>query len=338
MEVLWDTVGFAGKGVIVFFVFAACTLVFFARAARAARAGRSSGGHLRVQRLNDALKHSAERLRGAMMKPKEYKARRKALAKAAKTESFPQKNLFVLDFKGDILASAVENLRHEITALCEVAAEGDEVVVRLESAGGAVHSYGFAASQLARIRSKGLELTVCVDRVAASGGYMMACVAERIVAAPFAILGSIGVVSPMPNLHRLLDKFGIDYENFTAGEYKRTVSPLAEITPKGRKKYQEQLEEVHQLFKDHVHENRPSVDIDEVATGEHWHGIRAAELGLVNELMTSDDYLISKVDDANIYKLSFRRPRNVRDRLSGFVRAASGSLMDTLQERSGVGV
>lgn len=338
MDVLWDTLGFAGKALIVFLTFAACTLLFFARAARATRGGRGGGGYLRVQKLNDTLRRGREALRGAMMSPKEYKARKKSLSKTEATQPSFDKSLFVLDFKGDLLASAVENLRQEITALCGVAAEGDEVVVRLESGGGAVHSYGFAASQLARVRNRGVKLTVCVDRIAASGGYMMACVAEHIVAAPFAVLGSIGVVSPMPNVHRLLDRFGVDYENFTAGEYKRTVSTLAEITPQGRKKYQEQLDDVHQLFKDFIREHRPSVDIDKVATGEAWHGIRAAELGLANELMTSDDYLMGKIEEANIYKVSFERPRNVRDRIAGVVTASSLSVFDAVRERFGFGL
>ena len=336
MDVLWDILGFAGKGIIVFIVFAACTVVFFARAARAARGDRTDTGYLSVRRLNDALRRSTEILRGAMMKPKEFKARRKELVKARKTEVLPDKNVFVLDFKGDILASAVENLRQEITALCAVATDNDEVVVRLESSGGAVHSYGFAASQLARIRKRGLRLTVCVDRVAASGGYMMACVAEHIIAAPFAMLGSIGVASPMPNLHRLLERVGVDYENFTAGEYKRTVSPLAEITPKGRKKYQEQLDEIHALFKGFVSEYRPSLDIDAVATGEAWLGTRAAELGLANELMTSDDYLMSKLDDANIYKVTFRRPHAMRDRIASWVSAFTASLFGIFSQSRSV--
>ncbi len=337
MDVVFDTLGFAGKALIVFVTFAACTVVFFARAARAARGTEHQNGYLTVRRLNDALKESAEALRGAMLPAKAAKARRKELAKAQKHEQKPDKNVFVLDFKGDILASAAENLRQEVTALCAVGQSGDEVVVRLESAGGAVHSYGFAASQLARIREHGLGLTVCVDRVAASGGYMMACVADRIVAAPFAVLGSIGVVSPMPNVHRLLDRHGIDFENFTAGEYKRTVSPLAEITAKGRKKYQEQLDDIHKLFKEFVARYRPGLDIDSVATGESWHGIRAAELGLANELMTSDEYLLRRVDEANIFKVSFQRPHHVRDRIASLVTTTTMSVLDAARERLGLG-
>jgi serine protease SohB len=331
MDVLWETLGFAGKALIVFMTIAASALVVFSRASRAARG--DEGGRLHVRRLNDSLRHATDMLRSAMLPPRERRHHHRAMVRAAKHEARPEKNVFVLDFKGDILARAAENLRQEVTALLGVVSPGDEVVVRLESSGGAVTSYGFAASQLARLKERGLALTVCVDRVAASGGYMMACVAERIVAAPFAVLGSIGVAAPMPNFHRLLDRFGVDYENFTAGEFKRTVSPLAPITDKGRRKFQEQLEDVHRLFKEHVHAHRPNLDIDQVATGEHWYGVRAAELGLVNELMTSDDYLLSKVNDANIYKVSFHRPMRLRERVGDMTSAGLARLYHAWQAR-----
>jgi serine protease SohB len=335
MDVLWDTLGFAGKALIVFITIAASSLVVFARASKVAR---SEGGRMRVRRINDSLRQATNMLRSAMLPARERRQHNKELARAAKNEARPQKNVFVLDFKGDIMASAAENLRQEVTALLGVVAPGDEVVVRLESGGGAVTGYGFAASQLVRLKERGLALTVCVDKVAASGGYMMACVAERIIAAPFAVLGSIGVAAPMPNFHRLLDRFGVDYENFTAGEYKRTVSPLTPITDKARRKFQEQLEEVHQLFKDHVRAYRPQVDIDQVATGEHWYGKRAAELGLVNELMTSDDYLLAKVHDTNIYKVSFQRPPMLRERFAGLASATVERIVDAWQARSLLGV
>jgi serine protease SohB len=328
MDVLWEVLGFAGKGLVVLVVFAACTVILFSRV-RSGRGGASREGHLVVWRLNELLRDQAEALRGAMMAPKERRKHYKALAKLDKAGPEHRSNVFVLDFKGDIMASAVEGLRSEVNALAAVATKGDEVVVRLESPGGAAHSYGLAASQLARLRDRGLSLTVCVDKVAASGGYMMACVADKIVAAPFAILGSIGVVAPVPNVHRLLDRIGVDYEDITAGKFKRTVSPFAEITDEGRKKFQEQVEDLHQVFKDWVHENRPGLDIDQVATGEHWPGKRAHELGLVNELMTSDAYLMDKLEHANIYRVSFERPRSVRERLSSAVRAFASDLLGT---------
>jgi serine protease SohB len=332
MDVLWDTLGFLAKAAIFFATVAACAAVLFSRA-RAARPGKADGS-LRVSRLNHKLLRVAESLRAAMMPSKAYRKHHKQLVKAEKArEGEERPRLFVLDFDGDVMASAVESLRQEVTALLAVADKGDEVVLRLESPGGAAHAYGLGASQLVRLKEGGLKLTVCVDKVAASGGYMMACVAEQIIAAPFAILGSIGVVAPLPNAHRLLERVGVDYENVTAGEYKRTVSFLAANTDKGREKFQEQLDDVHSLFKDFVKENRPAVDIDAVATGEHWHGRRAAELGLANQVMTSDDYLMSKLDAADIYQLSYERPRKVRERLAGGVSLIGERLMDAIWTR-----
>jgi serine protease SohB len=231
------------------------------------------------------------------------------------------------------MASGVESLRYEISALLSVAASGDEVVVRLESPGGAAHSYGLAASQLARLKEHGLRVTACVDKVAASGGYMMACVAHEIITAPFAIIGSIGVAAPLPNVHRLLERAGVDYEDVTAGEHKRTVSLLGAITPQGRKKFQEQVDEVHELFKGFVKQHRPSLDVDAVATGEHWLGTRAVELGLANRVMTSDSYLMSKLDEADIYHVRFERPKSMRERLALTTRMVSEGVADGLWKR-----
>src|SRR5690606_23138206 len=211
---------------------------------------------------------------------RQLKAERKAGTQKAR--------VYVLDFDGDIKASAVENLRHEITALLTLATPQDEVVLRLESGGGMVHSYGLAASQLARIRQAGVPLTVCVDKVAASGGYMMACIGEKILSAPFAILGSIGVVAQLPNVHRLLKQHNIDFEGLTAGEYKRTLTVFGENTAKGREKFQEDLETTHRLFKDFVASYRPQLVMEEIATGEIWLGSTALEKKLVDELKTSD--------------------------------------------------
>lgn len=216
-------------------------------------------------------------------------------------QSSADKRLFVIDFDGDIRASAVENMREEISAVLTVAKPSDEIMVRLESPGGVVHGYGLAASQMQRIKDAGIPLTACVDKVAASGGYMMACVADSIVAAPFSIIGSIGVVAQLPNFHRLLKKHDIDYEQYTAGEYKRTVTMFGENSEAGREKFKEELEETHDLFKDFVSNNRPKLDINKVATGEHWHGVQALELGLVDELRTSDDYLLAAHKEHAIY-------------------------------------
>jgi serine protease SohB len=223
--------------------------------------------------------------------------------------------VFVLDFAGDMRASAVTALREEVTAVLSVAGADDEVVVRLENPGGVVHDQGLAASQLQRIRRRGVRLTVAVDKVAASGGYMMACVADRIVAAPFALLGSIGVIAAIPNVHRLLDRHGVGVEQFTGGEFKRTVTPYGEPTEAARAKLTEEIEDVHALFKEFVAENRPQVDVARVATGEAWYGSRALDLALVDEISTSDDYLLAARERADLYLVGYRGGGPVRRRL-----------------------
>ncbi len=215
-------------------------------------------------------------------------------------------SLYVLDFSGDIKASQVEQLRDEISAVLSIATPHDEVVLRLESPGGSVNGYGLAASQLQRLRDKEIPFTVCIDKIAASGGYLMACVANRIIAAPFAIIGSIGVVAQMPNFHRWLKKNDIDLELLTAGEYKRTLTLFGENTDKGRKKFQEDLEQIHQQFRNYVLENRPQLNIDKVATGEHWLARDAFDLRLVDALKTSDDYLTDKMQGFNAYKIKIQ--------------------------------
>ncbi len=229
-----------------------------------------------------------------------------------------QKNdniVYVLDFIGDIKASAAEKLREEISAIISTAKAGDEVVIRLESAGGQVHGYGLAAAQLARIKDAGLTLTVCVDKVAASGGYMMACVADKIVATPFAIIGSIGVVSQMPNFHEFLKKHDIDIELFTAGEYKRTVTVFGENTDEGRAKYQSELERIHVLFQEHVATYRPTLDIHKVATGEFWFGVDAKELNLIDELGSSDSYLMEKINNQTVLALHSQQKPTLAQKL-----------------------
>jgi len=300
-------------------------------------------GELRVKHLNeefddlrdsvvDQVLPAADRKAEHKNKRKEEKARAKQRKKAgAEAKSKPR--LFVLDFNGDIQASDVARLRREITAVLEVANNDDEVLLRLESPGGLVHSYGLAASQLKRLRGRGVKLTVAVDQVAASGGYMMACIADRIMAAPFAVIGSIGVVAQVPNFHRLLKKNDIDVELMTAGEYKRTVTMLGENTEKGREKFQQELEETHQLFKGFVREHRRALDIDTVATGEHWFGTRARELGLVDEIMTSDEYLQGRKDHLDIYELNWEYKRKLAERLGVSVESAGIRLIDRFWHR-----
>jgi len=232
-------------------------------------------------------------------------------------EEKPRRRVFVLNFHGDIRASNVEPLRTEITAILTTAdiERGDEVLVRLESPGGLVHSYGLAASQLKRIRDKGLQLTIAVDKVAASGGYMMACVGHKIIAAPFAVIGSIGVLAQLPNFHRLLKKYDVDFEQMTAGEYKRTLSLFGENTEEGRNKFKEELEETHELFKQHIQQFRPQLDLEHVATGEHWYGVRAAEQQLIDEILTSDDYLLQASENADLYEITYKEHRNVLEKM-----------------------
>ncbi|KPQ01472.1 protease SohB [Marinobacter sp. HL-58] len=287
-------------------------------------------GELRVRKLNEKyrklreslqarLRSDSERKAFEKARKKEEKAREKAAKakrKAGDTEEDVKPRVYVLDFDGDIKASDTDSLRRSITAVLSVAEpEKDEVVIRLESGGGLVHSYGLAAAQLDRIRAKGIRLTACVDKVAASGGYMMACVADRIVASPFAILGSIGVVAQLPNFHRFLKKNDVDFEVLTAGEHKRTMTIFGENTDKGRAKFLEDLEDTHVLFKEYVGERRPGLDITAVANGDIWFGRRALEVNLIDEIKTSDEFLIEACDRADVISVSYQRKRTLPEKL-----------------------
>ena len=275
---------------------------------------------LDVQDLGENFLHFKEILEFETLDKKKFKMKqkqeKKELKKRAKRPEEPKRKIFVLDFEGDLKASAVESLRQEISAILQVATKQDEVLLRLESPGGMVTGYGLAASQLMRLREKSIKLVVSVDKVAASGGYMMACVGNQIIGAPFAIFGSIGVVASLPNFHALLKKNDIRYEEVTAGEYKRTVSVLGEITEKGMEKFKAQLEETHVLFKSFVGENRPSLNLSEVATGEHWYGTQALKLGLIDHIQTSDDYLLAQIKVAKLLKVKFNHKKHFSERLS----------------------
>lgn len=316
---------------------------------------KSEKGHIEVTKLNEKFDHLRDSLRDAMLDDEEYKEFEKAEKKRLKEEKAQKKKaakeagknkqdsaqgvlaerkrIFVLDFHGDIKASEVECLREEITTVLTLARPTDEVVVKVESGGGMVHGYGLASSQLARITGKNIPLTVCVDKVAASGGYMMACVANKIVAAPFAILGSIGVVAQLPNFHKLLKKNDIDYEMFTAGEYKRTVTMFGENTDKGRSKFVEELEDTHVLFKEFVSEHRPQVDVAKVATGEVWYGLRAKAVNLIDELQTSDEYLFTQAADADIYEVEFVFKKSLQEKLGIAAQGAVDRLLMSWWER-----
>jgi len=285
-----------------------------------AAAGRRSGNQdgLEIESFNKKYEELGNGLRKAIFKKDEWKTAAKAekarlKAEAKSTEKRPR--TFVIDFKGDLKASAVPSLREEVSAILAVADKQDQVVVRLDNHGGVVHEHGLAASQLARIRRRDIELLVSVDKVAASGGYLMACVANKIYAAPFAILGSIGVIAQIPNFNRLLDSHGVDFEQITAGEYKRNVTMFGKNTDEDRAKLKEELEDVHTLFKAAVSEYRPELDLPKIATGEHWYGTRALELGLVDEIKTSDELLAELVADRDVYHLSFKVKQSLQKRL-----------------------
>lgn len=293
----------------------------------AAMAGRKAGQHegLEVENLNRKYRKLGSGLRRAVMSKADWKLEARRLKELGKSEAKSnggKPRVFILDFKGDLKASAVPSLREEVTAVLDVAAEGDEVLLRLDNHGGVVHEHGLAASQLVRLRDRGIPLTVVVDRVAASGGYLMACIANRILAAPFAILGSIGVIAQLPNFNRLLDSHGVDFEQVTAGEYKRTVTMFGKNTDEDRERLKEQLEDVHGLFKDVVGEYRPDLDLDKVATGEIWYGKHALELGLADDIKTSDELLTELVDDKQLFRLHYKVKQPLQKRLMSNVDGA----------------
>jgi serine protease SohB len=291
-----------------------------------AAAGRKSVTEgLEVESINKKYRGLANALRKAVAKKgeqkkavREQKKRDKAEARAAAGRP----RSFVIDFKGDLKATGVSSLREEISAVLDVATPDDEVIVRLENHGGMVHEHGLAASQLARVRERDIPLCVCVDKVAASGGYLMACVASRIYAAPFAILGSIGVLAQLPNFNRMLDRHGVDFEMITAGKYKRTVTMFGENTDADRAKLKEELEDVHLLFKGAVSRYRPGLDLEKVATGEHWYGTRALELGLADELMTSDELLVERAGERDLYRVSYKTRQPLQQRLMANIDSA----------------
>ena len=298
-------------------------IVVISVAAAAGRKAHMEG--LEVEDLNKKYRGIADALRKAVSSKGEAKKvakERKAEEKKRAKEGSERPRSFVIDFKGDLKASAVASLREEVSAILEVAGEDDEVIVRLENHGGIVHEHGLAASQLARIRDRNIPLIICVDKVAASGGYLMACVASKVFAAPFAILGSIGVLAQIPNFNRMLDSHGVDFEEVTAGKYKRTVTMFGKNTDEDRAKLKEELEDVHVLFKEAVAKYRQDLDLEKVATGEHWYGTRALELGLADELLTSDELLGAKAADRDLYRVSWKVKQPLQKRMMANVESA----------------
>ena len=263
---------------------------------------------------------------------KEKKAEEKKLDKESEDKITPK--VFVIDFKGSIDAKEVGSLREEITAILTIAEKGDEVLVNVESGGGMVHGYGLASSQLDRIRQADLPLTICVDKVAASGGYMMACVANKIYAAPFAILGSIGVIAQIPNFNKLLKKHDIDYEQHTAGNFKRTLTVFGENTEAGREKFQHELEETHELFKAFVGKYRPDLNLEKVATGEHWYGEQAIGLGLIDELSTSDDVILKLAAEKTVIKVRYQIKKKLADKFAHGASLLVNTLFNKVAEKN----
>lgn len=290
-----------------------------------------------VEILNEKHQEQKIALQSVLLNSDDLKKEKKKLKteeKAEEKKEIHKPHTYVLDFlKGDIQASSVDHFREEISAVLSVAEKGQDVIINVESPGGIVHGYGLAAAQILRLRDHGLNVIVCVDKVAASGGYMMACVAHKIICSPFAIIGSIGVVAQVPNFNKLLKKYDVDFKEYTAGDYKRTVSILGEITEKGEKKFIEQLEATHLLFKSFVGQFRPQMDLTKVATGEYWFGQDALKMGLVDEISTSDDFILKQMKDHKMIKISFEKKPTLSEKISGFVsEAVSSSVLKTFQQ------
>jgi len=339
LEFLFEYGLFLAKSLTVLVSF---IIVFVVILGSSQRAQQTSKGELEVKNVNEAVKHISQSLTRSMLNPVQQKAQEKADKKRLKQEKKNRKQqlkddqgisarVFVLEFNGDVQASGVDALREEVSAVLSVAREEDEVIVKLESPGGVVHGYGLAASQLQRIKAKSITLTVAVDKVAASGGYMMACIADKIIAAPFALLGSIGVVAQIPNFHRFLKSKEVDVEVLTAGDYKRTLTLFGENTEKGRQKFLEELEDVHALFKEFVSENRPQVQIEQVSTGEAWYGKRALDVMLVDELMTSDEYIVNKCETCDVFSVQFKETLNRWQKILKKIEVITGQWQSPVQ-------
>ena len=298
---------------------------------------------IRISHLNARVNEQRKKIAQTTASKFEFLQLTQQLSKEARLRKKNNQKVYVLDFKGDTAASAVESLREEITLILATAKVGrDRVVLRLESPGSMVHGYGLAAAQLVRLRDAGFNLTICVDKVAASGGYMMACIANEIVSAPFAVVGSIGVVAQVPNFNRLLKEHHVDFELYTAGQFKRTVTMFGENTAEGKAKFEEELQQTHELFKHFVEKYRPQLNVEKVATGEHWYGKDALELNLVDKLQTSDEYLLSLLAQHDVYVIDTRRKPTLGEKLGlqaaqmadGLVPAVMNKVMETLSKAS----
>ncbi|QYJ80046.1 protease SohB [Shewanella acanthi] len=335
MEFLYEYGMFLAKAITIVVAVVAVIIVVLASTVK----HKSDKGELRITNLSEELEDLKHSLKEELLTKKQFKAYEKQLkadekAKEKAEEEAVKGKVFVLDFKGSIDAAEVASLREEISAILTIAEKGDEVVVNVESGGGMVHGYGLASSQLDRLRQAEIPLTVCVDKVAASGGYMMACVANKVYAAPFAIVGSIGVVAQLPNFNRLLKKHEIDYEQHTAGDFKRTLTVFGENTDEGRQKFQQELEETHELFKGFVSKYRPELDLAKVATGEHWYGQQAIELGLIDAISTSDDVLMALAGDRDVYKLRYQVRKKLADKIAHSASLSVNAIFNRLMEKN----
>lgn len=294
---------------------------------------RSKQGKIVLTDLSKKFKNDERSLNDFFKSDKELKQQKKQLKIESKQEPKEQKRLFLLEFNGDIVASQVGKLRKEIDAILMLARSQDKVMLKLQSQGGTITDYGLASSQLQRLKDHSINLTIAVDKVAASGGYMMCCLADKIVAAPFAVLGSIGVVAQVPNIHRLLKKLNIDFDVMTAGEFKRTVTVAGENTEKGKQKFQQELEEAHLLFKNFVSKNRPTLAIEQIATGEHWFGIKAIELNLIDEIKTSDDLILDAIKEYQVVKVEFVKKKQLTEKLGKSIKQGALNIISKLQTK-----
>lgn len=292
---------------------------------------KSSSGKLTIKNISKEIRKQTSQIRKSLLNETDKKALEKdAKSKEKELKSTPnaeKPKMFVIEFDGDVHAKETSNLREEITAILTIAKEDDEVLIKLESPGGVVHGYGLASSQIARLKQKGIKVTISVDKVAASGGYMMACVADKIISAPFAIVGSIGVVAEMPNINKLLKKHDIEIEQHTAGNFKRTLTLMGENTEDGREKFKEELKETHALFKEWISEHRPALEVEKVATGEHWYGKQAIALGLVDEIGTSDDFILSQLDNFELISIKHEEKKSMAEKLGVAASVSIGTLL-----------
>ncbi|MBV7316850.1 protease SohB [Shewanella sp. NIFS-20-20] len=335
MEFIYEYGLFLAKAITIVVAIGAIVIVVLASAVRQ----KSHAGELRLTNVTEELQELKHHLQQQLLTKKQLKVYEKECkdaqkAKDKQVEPESTSRAYVIDFKGSIDAHEVTSLREEISAILTIATPADEVIINVESGGGMVHGYGLAASQLDRLRQANIPLTVCVDKVAASGGYMMACVANTVIAAPFAIVGSIGVIAQIPNFNKLLKKHDIDYEQHTAGDFKRTLTVFGENTDEGRAKFQEELEATHELFKTFVGQYRPQLDLAKVATGEHWYGQQALMLGLVDKLSTSDDLLLGLANEKTVVKVRYQMKKKLADKIAHGASVSINAIFNKLAEKN----